>query len=249
MNRGEFSRAVFDKLNIPIDGGRLAFGVAWAAYESTEAKNNPWATTYATQNSTDFNSVGVKNYATFEDGVNATVATLLLVPYAHLLSTLRDKGSVMREIMGALNASPWGSKVTEQSWTNVVEHYDANNVEVPGSGGDKPVPTLDDMPKVAEAPKEVTSSDTPVDTSTESVVEENVVTEPEGSVPTPVEVEDTLEAREAAAAAAEVAASAVTTEPVAESKSATPATSYVEASFKDKVVAAAEDFLAVLRSL
>ena len=183
MNRGEFTRAVFEKLSFKVDGARLAFGVAWAAYESTEAKNNPWATTYTTQSSTDFNQDGVKNYPTFEDGVNATVATLLLTPYAHLVSTLRDAGSTMREIRGALNASPWGSKVSEQSWLNVVAHYDENNVEVPGSGGDKPVPTTE----------EVTPS---TDSTTET--KENEVAPDNDRV-------DTLEEREAAAAAAEAA--------------------------------------------
>lgn len=244
MNRGEFTRAVLIRLSAPIDGMRLAFGVAWAAYESTDAKNNPWATTEKVTGSTKFNDDGVQNYETFEQGVDATVATLLQVPYAQLVRDLRNPDASLRELRGALNASPWGSRVTLLSWQGVVRDYDANNIEVPGSGGDTPVPVAKDTPVVTSSV---------VETPKEAEVAPEVAPEEETtSVPAPVEEVDTLEAREAKAAALEVTAEVATSE---ETKSPEAiATSAVEtpaevASFKEKVVAAGKDFLAALERL
>jgi murein DD-endopeptidase MepM/ murein hydrolase activator NlpD len=48
----------------------------WRKYEGTNACWNPLATTWGRPNATNFNSVGVKNYATREDGVAATANTI-----------------------------------------------------------------------------------------------------------------------------------------------------------------------------
>jgi hypothetical protein len=48
----------------------------WQKYEGTNACWNPLATTWGRPNATNFNSVGVKNYATREDGVAATANTI-----------------------------------------------------------------------------------------------------------------------------------------------------------------------------
>ena len=140
MNRGEFTRAVLIKLNAPVDGARIQFGVAWAAYENTEALNNPWATTEPWAGATEFNSVGVKNYPTFIAGVDATVQTLLLSYYSHLVSMLRDPNASVRSLLNALDASPWGSHPNTLLFQDVVLEYAKYNIEVPGSGGDTPVP-------------------------------------------------------------------------------------------------------------
>ena len=133
MNRGEFTRAVFEKIGAHIDGGRLAFGVAWAAFESTEALNNPWATTEPYEGATDYNSVGVKNYASFEDGVDATVRTLVNGYYEHLLKVLRNPESTIRECLNVLDASPWGSHPNTLLWQDVVLEYAKFNKQIPGS--------------------------------------------------------------------------------------------------------------------
>jgi hypothetical protein len=150
MNRGEFTRAVLLKLNAPIDGGRLALGVAWAAFEGSDAKNNPWDTTLNTAGSTDYNSEGVKNYRTFDEGVDATVQTLLEVDYATLVRNLRNPGCPIRTIRASLNASPWGSTISEILYADVVKRYSTYNTEVAGSGSDSPVPgtTAHVVPKV-----------------------------------------------------------------------------------------------------
>lgn len=50
--------------------------VSWMQAEGSEARFNPLATTQDWEGATDFNSVGVKNYASLGDGVAATARTL-----------------------------------------------------------------------------------------------------------------------------------------------------------------------------
>ena len=69
----------------------LDFVNGWAATETladSGAKYNLLNTTLAWANTTNFNSAGVKNYASWEDGINATIATLKLSYYAGLLQAL-----------------------------------------------------------------------------------------------------------------------------------------------------------------
>ncbi len=143
MNRGEFTREVFKAIGAEINGARLAFGVAWAAFENTTAKNNPWATTQPFANATDFNETGVKNYETWEDGVAATVITLENGDYDYLLRTLRNPHSTIRQCLNALDAAPWGSHPTPLLWQSVVKNYDSYNTEVYGSGSGSVAPAVD----------------------------------------------------------------------------------------------------------
>jgi len=50
--------------------------VAWQVQEFTQASWNPLATTHRMEGSTDFNSVGVQNYASLEQGLQATKETI-----------------------------------------------------------------------------------------------------------------------------------------------------------------------------
>ena len=198
MNRGEFAREVFKRINVEANGKTLTFAQAWMAYEATSATNNPFATTQPWTNSTEFNSVGVRNYATVEDGIAATVATLENGYYNHLMFVLRHPNSTPKEMMGALNASPWGSYVYPELYEDVEHNYNEYNVVVPGSDG-----------VVAPA---VTPSVVPAPVVPAPVVPEPVVPEPNDVVPTneseptvdnetpteetaPTEEVDTLESR------------------------------------------------------
>ena len=77
----DFSTALLKDLAIPANDFALAFVAEWIRYEGTTAQYNPLATTLVMPNSTSFNSVGVRNYASFEDGVLATARTLDPVAY------------------------------------------------------------------------------------------------------------------------------------------------------------------------
>lgn len=54
----------------------IPFAKEQARCEDTDAKNNPLATTEPWPKAKDYNSAGVKNYATFADGIAATIATI-----------------------------------------------------------------------------------------------------------------------------------------------------------------------------
>ncbi len=81
---------------------------AWALAEGTAAANNPLATTRHDANTTDFNSVGVKNYPSYAEGVEATAATLKNGRYQNILAAFAD-GSSAERIAAAVANSPWGT--------------------------------------------------------------------------------------------------------------------------------------------
>jgi hypothetical protein len=68
--------------------------VCWIAGEApatpTGAKNNPMNSTQSFSGSTDFNSVGVQNYKSKEDGLKATVQTIKNGRYDDIIAALRD---------------------------------------------------------------------------------------------------------------------------------------------------------------
>jgi hypothetical protein len=78
-----FFDVVMQKLGVSPTAEKRRFFRAWQQAEGTNAKYNPLATTKNINASgqTDFNSVGVKNYPTEDDGIAATVATLNLDRY------------------------------------------------------------------------------------------------------------------------------------------------------------------------
>ncbi len=77
-----FMREVINNLNTQTESQitNTQFAVKalqiWQKYEGTSACWNPLATTWGRPNATDFNSVGVKNYASIDDGVAATANTI-----------------------------------------------------------------------------------------------------------------------------------------------------------------------------
>ena len=146
MNREEFARAVFTKIGAEVNKTTLYFGIAWAAFEDTEALNNPWATTEPWTNSTMFNSVGVRNYQTWHDGIDATVATLLNGYYDHLVHLLKQPNITAKQLLGALTSSPWGSHPTVGLYQDVEQNVNHFNKGVPGS------PVLEKKPTPVPAP-------------------------------------------------------------------------------------------------
>lgn len=87
----------------------LSWISAWLAKENTKAKFNPLATTYDLPPNTDFNSVGVKNFTTRAQGIEATVRTLRGQHrgYADII-----KGIVQNDpdtAAAGLLVAPWGT--------------------------------------------------------------------------------------------------------------------------------------------
>jgi peptidoglycan hydrolase CwlO-like protein len=83
--------------------------VAWQYSEFTQAAWNPLADTLAMSGSTTFNSVGVQNYVSLDQGLQATRFTLVngsAFGYGAILSDLAGCADPM-STAGAINASMW----------------------------------------------------------------------------------------------------------------------------------------------
>lgn len=87
---------------------------AWMQAEGDAARFNPLNTTENWQGATVFNSDGVKNYQSFEDGVAATSRTLNygadhnLHGYRAIRNSLRANRSA-KHTLEAVEASAWGT--------------------------------------------------------------------------------------------------------------------------------------------
>lgn len=94
-----FFDRVMRRLNILPTTEKRKFFRAWQQAENTNAKYNPLATTMDINASgqTDFNSVGVKNYPTEDDGVDATVKTLQLDRYYKELTDKLKRDDITAE--------------------------------------------------------------------------------------------------------------------------------------------------------
>lgn len=116
VTRAEFAQNMLGR----VCAGRLGSyraTLAWFHAESANlpnngisgqgAKWNPLGTTIAWPNTTNYNSVGVKNFASFKDGVDATVKTLQLGPYVGVLQKMREEDVSAVSVLTAIADSPW----------------------------------------------------------------------------------------------------------------------------------------------
>jgi len=74
---GAWANAFLSYIGAPTCSDNLVVLVTWQVSEYTEARWNPLATTIDMPGATMFNSVGVKNYADLEQGLEATKMTLV----------------------------------------------------------------------------------------------------------------------------------------------------------------------------
>ena len=68
----------------------MKFMYAWRQSEGKAGRYNPFNTTQPMPGATNFNKVGVKHYQSLEDGVKATVKTLLNGYYPCIVNGLRN---------------------------------------------------------------------------------------------------------------------------------------------------------------
>jgi hypothetical protein len=115
----EFAVAVLQGLQIvPVEANVRAM-VAWMEAEDTRAMYNPLATTKIKVGNTDarykeaggvLNSHNVRNYASFDEGVRATVDTLDGSLYRHVVSALqKGAGATIQDLSTAVGNSRWGT--------------------------------------------------------------------------------------------------------------------------------------------
>ena len=96
------------RLGLPKTRENTRVIVAWQLSEGTEAAFNPLATTRDHPGATDFNSVGVKNYPTYEAGMQETIEALHNGLYDHILAALAQ-GNDANAVGRAIEDSRWGT--------------------------------------------------------------------------------------------------------------------------------------------
>lgn len=108
VNPTQFSSDVLKRLGAPVTGQNLAVMNAWIKAEGTKAAFNPLATCRKAPGATDFNSVGVKNFTSYDQGVDTTVGAITNGLYDDVITALR-RGDDAYGVADAIAASPWGS--------------------------------------------------------------------------------------------------------------------------------------------
>ncbi len=122
----QFSRDVLGAIGAPTSEQNMAVMSAWVKAEGTKARYNPLATTRNAPGATQFNSVGVKNFATYQEGVATTVGAITNGLYGNVIAALR-RGDDAYAVADAIEKSPWGSGALVRS---VLE---SRNVPRPGA--------------------------------------------------------------------------------------------------------------------
>lgn len=105
----QWAKDFLTRLGAPITASNVQAITAWETAEGTKASYNPLATTqggYAGE--TTFNSVGVKNYASYQDGLDANVQVINNGLYTNILGALQQ-GDNAQAVAQAVANSPWGT--------------------------------------------------------------------------------------------------------------------------------------------
>lgn len=106
--RTTFAHDLLSTLGAPETSENIRAITAWAQAEGTKAAFNPLATTRSAPDTTNFNHVGVKNYPTYAEGVQATAATLQNGLYNNILAALAQ-GNDAQSVAQAVASSRWGT--------------------------------------------------------------------------------------------------------------------------------------------
>lgn len=109
QDREAFAVDLLTQLPATVNADTERFLVNWMGLENTQAGNNPLATELYQVGSTDFNSVGVKNYPSRQVGLTATKETLLNGLYPNIVKALEDGDPFGAQAQGLLSAelSKW----------------------------------------------------------------------------------------------------------------------------------------------
>ena len=105
----QWAKDFLTRLGAPITGANVQAITAWEQAEGTKASYNPLATTQGGfAGETQFNSVGVKNYVSYQDGLDANVKVINNGLYTNILAALQQGNDPMA-VAKAIAASPWGT--------------------------------------------------------------------------------------------------------------------------------------------
>ena len=104
----EFYKAILNGINAPITNNNIYYLYAWRQAEGGKASFNPFNTTQKAEGATNYNSVGVKNYISEQQGISATIKTISNGRYDQIISCLRSDADP-KDTAKALIDSPWGT--------------------------------------------------------------------------------------------------------------------------------------------
>ena len=109
----DFYKSILKCLGAEPTKSNMFFMYAWRQAEGGGAKNNPFNTTLKIPGATNYNSVGVKNYRTSEDGIQATCKTLIngrdKYGYGKIIDGLKNNIGLSK-LSDAVVSSKWGTK-------------------------------------------------------------------------------------------------------------------------------------------
>ncbi len=112
FNQLTWARALLVAMRLPVTADNVAAVTAWEMAEGghwyNTAYHNPLNTTQGMPGATVFNSVGVKAYTSWRQGLKATMITLKNGYYGGILDALR-RGNDSTAVAAAVGASPWGT--------------------------------------------------------------------------------------------------------------------------------------------
>jgi hypothetical protein len=116
ISYGKWAEAFLQVMGAPRCHANLVVTIAWQAQEGTQAAWNPLATTHRMDGSTDLNSVGVQNYRTLGQGLEATKETIengwSQYGYGAMIRSMRDCADPL-DTAQAIAASSWCSDCAE----------------------------------------------------------------------------------------------------------------------------------------
>jgi hypothetical protein len=112
FDQGSWARDLLTRMDYPVNQANMTALIAWQYAEgghfANSAKFNPLNTTRTWPGAESMNSVGVKAYDNYEEGMAATIATLNLPFYKDVRAALKE-GDSSRDVLNAVVDSPWGT--------------------------------------------------------------------------------------------------------------------------------------------
>lgn len=110
ITRVEWAKAFLEKIDAPIVRHNLWTLVSWMQAEGGSAKFNPLNTTQKMPGSTNYNSIGVQNFVSFDQGVEANAKTILQdkFGYPSIVDHFRS-GDRAVYTLRAIEGSNWGT--------------------------------------------------------------------------------------------------------------------------------------------
>lgn len=105
---GNFAEDILKGIGAPVTSENVRVIEAWMRAEGGASHNNPLNTTQDAPGASNFNDVGVKTYSSYQQGVQATIQTLLNGLYGNIIDALK-RGNSAKAVADAIAASPWGT--------------------------------------------------------------------------------------------------------------------------------------------